>query len=162
MVGPPADRHKPHEDVSPTRSADRSWAHTGRVVEDVHRRAAPRRRWTLPVLGLGVALLFGFVGTHPYSVEAPQTAAPTPEETFGDGLPRVTGARTTGPEGLRLLVSGAYPQVLDAHSGRGSAVPGLRISRDEDARLQRVPAGLVATVGTPSTVRRRTVLLPAA
>jgi hypothetical protein len=108
-----------------------------------------------------VALLFGYVGTHRYPVELPRAPAPTPEETFGDGLPRVTGDPTAGPAGLRLLVSGAFPQVVDAHTGRAVQVPGLRLGRDEGARLQQVPGGLVATIGTPTTVRSRTVLLPA-
>ena len=132
------------------------------MVDEVHRRTARGNRWALPVLGLGVVLLFGYVGTHRYPVEAPRTAAPTPEESFDDGLPRVSGVRTTGPDGLQLLVSGAFPQVVDAHSGSGGPVPGLRLSRDEGARLQLVPGGLVATVGTPTTVRSRSLLLPAA
>lgn len=114
----------------------------------------------MPALGLAVLLLFGYVGTHRYPIEMPR-AAPTPEETFGDGLPRVTGTPATGPTGLRLLVSGAFPQVLDAHTGRSSPVPGLRLGRDEGARLQPVPGGLVVTVATPTTVRSRTLLLPA-
>ncbi|MFL6128378.1 MAG: hypothetical protein ACJ73E_04865 [Mycobacteriales bacterium] len=132
------------------------------MVDEVRPPAAAPGRLALPALGLAVLLLFGYVGTHRYPVEVPRPPVHTPEETFDDGLPRVTGARTAGPEGLRLLVSGPYPQVLDAHSGRGGPVPGLRLSRDEGARLQPVPGGLVATVGTPTTVRQRSVLLPAA
>jgi hypothetical protein len=131
------------------------------VVDEVRRRTAAGRRWTLPALGLAVALLFGYVATHRYPVELPRAAAPTPEETFGDGLPRVTGDPTAGPAGLRLLVSGAFPRVVDAHTGLAVPVPGLRLGPDEGARLQQVPGGLVATVGTPTTVRSRSLLLPA-
>jgi len=131
------------------------------MVDPADRRAVPRRRWVLPALAAAAALLFGYVGTHRYPVEAPRRAAPTPVETFGDGLPRVTGPRGAGPAGLRLLVSGAYPQVLDAHTGRSRPVPGLQLRPDEGARLQIVPGGLVATIGSASTVRPRSVLLPA-
>jgi hypothetical protein len=135
-------------------------AHTGPVVEEARPRAAAGRRWALPALGLAVAVLFGYVGTHRYPVEEPRPAARTPEEVLDDGLPRVTGPRALAPAGLRLLVSGEYPQVVDAHSGRGGPVPGLRLRRDQGARLQVVPGGLVATIGTASTVRFRSVLLP--
>ena len=129
------------------------------MVDEVRDGTAAGRRWTLPALGLAVALLFGYVATHRYPVELPRAAAPTPEETFGDGLPRVTGDPTAGPAGLRLLVGGAFPQVVDAHTGLAVPVPGLQLGRDEGARLQQVPGGLVATVGTPTTVRSRSLLL---
>ncbi len=130
------------------------------MLDEVRTGAAPGRRWGLPVLGLAALLLFGYVGTHRYPVEAPRAAAPTPVETFGDDLPRVTGPRAPGPDGLRLLVSGPYPTVVDVHSGRSRPVPGLRLRPGEGARLQQVPGGLVATVGSATTVRRRTLLLP--
>ena len=133
------------------------------MLDELRRRAAPGGRWGLPTVGLAVLLLFGYVGTHRYPVEDPRAAAaPTPQETFGDGLPRVTGTRGAGPAGLRLLVSGAVPQVLDAHTGRSGPVPGLRLGRYEAARLQLVPGGLVATIGTATTVGPRSVLLATA
>lgn len=145
-----------------------SWvcAHTGPVVDEPAAvRAGPRRRWTLPVLGLAVALLFGYVATHRYPVARPPEPSPVPEllrPPFGDGLPRVTGDRGAGPVGLRLLVSGPYPRVVDAHTGRVSAVPGLRLRPDDRARLQPVPGGMLATIAGQGAVRTRTLLLPTA
>jgi hypothetical protein len=131
------------------------------VLDEVRRDAAPGRRWGLPVLGVVVLLLFGYVGTHRQPVEVPPRAvAPAPEEEpLTDGLPRVTGPRGPAPAGLRLLVSGPDPQVLDAHTGRSGPVPGLELGRYEGARVQVVPGGLVASIGSASTVRPRSVLL---
>ncbi len=130
------------------------------MLDEVSRGTAPGRRWGLPVLGVAVLLLFGYVGTHRQPVEGrPRTVAPTPEEPIGDGLPRVTGPRGIGPAGLRLLVSGPNPQVVDAHSGRSSPVPGLRLGRDEGALVQVVPGALVVSVGSASSVRPKSSLL---
>jgi len=116
------------------------------------------RRWSVPALGLAAAVLFGYVVTHRYHVDEPApppSAAPAPA-----GLPRVTGDRAAGPDGLRVLVSGGHPQVLDTATGRATAVAGLRLAAGERVRLRPVPAGTVATVTAPATSRTRTVLLP--
>jgi hypothetical protein len=116
-----------------------------------------QRRWSVPVLGVAAALLFGYVATHRDPVQRPEppAAAPSP----APGLPRLNGDRIHGPEGLRVLVSGRFPQIIDTSIGHSAPVPGLRLDAGERAALQAVPGGTVATVTTPRTSRERTVLL---
>jgi hypothetical protein len=111
-------------------------------------------------IGLLVAavLLFGYVATHRDPVQPPdppQAAAPTTP-----GLPRVQGTKEFGPAGLRLLVSGQYPQIIDASTGHSGPVPGVRLSAGERASVQVVPAGTVVTETAPGTSRSRTSLVP--
>ena len=114
------------------------------------------RRWWLPVLA--VAGLFGYVVTHRDPIQRPDppaAAGPGAEP----GLPRLTGADTMGPPGLKVLVSGRYPQIIDTSSGHSGPVPGLLLGPGERAALQSVPAGTVAAIAGPRTTSIRTVLL---
>ncbi len=120
-----------------------------------------RRQWSIPALGAAAAILFGYVATHRDPVQRPEPpAAATPSP--GPGLPRLTGRATAGPAGLRVLVSGRYPQIVDLAIGHGGPVPGLELVAGERAALQPVPAGTVAAITSPRVTRIRTVLLPAA
>lgn len=114
------------------------------------------RRWWIPVLA--VAILFGYVATHRDPIQRPDPpAAATPSPA--PGLPRLTGENTAGPAGLRVLVSGRYPQIIDLAIGHGGPVPRLELVAGERAALQAVPAGTVAAITGPGTSRVRTVLL---
>jgi len=114
------------------------------------------RRWWIPVLA--VAILFGYVATHRDPIQRPDppaAAKPSP----APGLPRLTGENTAGPAGLRVLVSGRYPQIIDLAVGHGGPVPGLELVAGQRAALQAVPAGTVAAITGPGTSRVRTVLV---
>jgi hypothetical protein len=114
------------------------------------------RRWAIPVLA--VLVLFGYVVTHRDPIERPDppaAAGPTAEP----GLPRLAGNRMDGPPGLRVLVSGRFPQIVDASNGHSGPVPGLRLGPGERAALQAVPAGTVAAITRPGTSQVRSVLL---
>jgi hypothetical protein len=104
-------------------------------------------------------LLFGYVATHrdPVRRPDPPQAAATPS-----GLPRVIGDRGFGPPGLKLLVTGAHPQIIDTSTGHMSAVPGVRLADGERAAVQIVPAGTIVTEIAPSATRTRTTLVPRA
>jgi hypothetical protein len=96
------------------------------------------------------------VATHRDPVRRPPAAAdPTPS-----GLPRVTGERVRGPHGLKLLVSGQYPQIIDTYRNQSGPVPGVRLDAGERAAVQVVPAGTLYTEVAPSTTRSRTTLVP--
>lgn len=116
-----------------------------------------RRQWSVPALGLAAALLFGYVATHRDPVQRPDppAAAPSPRP----GLPRLTGTEALGPPGLKVLVSGRYPQIIDTSIRHSGPVPGLQLGPGERAALQAVPAGTVAAITGPGTSRIRTVLL---
>lgn len=115
------------------------------------------RRWSVPVLGVAAVLLFGYVVTHRVHVAAP-APVPTPMPT---GLPQLTGDRAAGPAGLLVLVSGGYPQVVDAVTGRSTAVPDLVVAAGDRVRVLAVPAGTVATVTGPGRSRSESVLVGA-
>ena len=95
-----------------------------------------RQRGSVIVLMAAAVLLFGYVATHrdPVRRPDPPQAAATPS-----GLPRVLGDRQFGPPGLKLLVTGAHPQIIDTSTGHMSAVPGVRLADGERA----APVGLV-------------------
>lgn len=118
-----------------------------------------RQRGSVMVLVAAALLLFGYVATHrdPVRRPDPPQAAATPS-----GLPRVIGDREFGPPGLKLLVTGEHPQIIDASTGHVSPVPGVRLSDGERAAVQIVPAGTVVTEIAPSASRTRTTLAPAA
>jgi hypothetical protein len=119
-----------------------------------------RRQWLVPVLGVAAAILFGYVATHRDPVQPPDPPAAAGPRA-GPGLPRLTGERGQGPPGLRVLVSGRYPQIIDTSIAHETPVPGLQLKEGERAALQAVPAGTVAAITSPRTSQVRTVLLRA-
>jgi hypothetical protein len=113
-----------------------------------------RRNWTVPVLGVGAALLVGYALTHRVPVERPDPP-PRPSPTAAAELPGLDGEPATAPEGLRLLVDGRHPQVLDARTGAGAPLPGLSVPDGAQVRLRAVPGGTIADIldsTRPSTV----------
>ena len=114
-----------------------------------------RRNWTGPALGLVAVLLFGYVGTHRFHAPPP----PAPPGPVPVALPRLTGDHGLGPDGLRVLVDGRFPQVLDGRTGRAAPVPGVRLAAGERVALRAVPAGMVASVSPRGAGPTRTVLL---
>ncbi len=118
-----------------------------------------RQRGSVMVLVAAAVLLFGYVATHrdPVRRPDPPRAAATPS-----GLPRVVGDREFGPPGLKLLVTGEHPQIIDASTGHVSPVPGVRLSDGARAAVQIVPAGTVVTEIAPSASRTRTTLVSTA
>jgi hypothetical protein len=116
-----------------------------------------RQRGSVIALVAAAVLLFGYVATHRDPVhrpDPPQSAA-TPS-----GLPRLIGDRAFGPPGLKLLVTGEHPEIIDTSTGRVSPVPGVRLSDGARAAVQIVPAGTVVTEIAPSASRTRTTLVP--
>ncbi|HEY6746849.1 MAG TPA: hypothetical protein VI357_14150 [Mycobacteriales bacterium] len=114
------------------------------------------RRWVIPIIA--AVVLFGYVATHRDPIERPDPPAAA-GPSAGPGLPRLTGTEAFGPPGLKVLVSGRYPQIIDTSIGHSGPVPGLQLAPGERAALLAVPAGTVAAVTGPGTSRIRTVLL---
>jgi hypothetical protein len=115
-----------------------------------------RQRGSVIVLVAAAVLLFGYVATHRDPVRRPDP----PQAATPSGLPRVTGDREFGPPGLKLLVNGEHPQIIDTSTGHVSPVPGVRLSDGERAAVQVVPAGTIVTEIAPSASRTRTTLAP--
>jgi hypothetical protein len=117
-----------------------------------------RQRGSVIVLVVAAVLLFGYVASHrdPVRRPDPPRAAATPSV-----LPRIVGDPEFGPPGLKLLVTGEHPQIIDTSTGRSSPVPGVRLADGERAAVQIVPAGTVVTEIAPSAARTRTTLVPA-
>lgn len=116
------------------------------------------RRWWIPVLA--VAVLFGYVATHRDPIRRPDPPAAAP--SAAPGLPQLTGTPAPGPAGLKVLVSGRYPQIIDTSIAHGAPVPGLRLDAGERADLQPVPAGMLAAISSPRATATRVVMLPTA
>jgi len=115
-----------------------------------------RQRGSVIVLVAAAVLLFGYVATHRDPVRRPDP----PQAATPSRLPRVTGDREFGPPGLKLLVNGEHPQIIDTSTGHVSPVPGVRLSDGERAAVQVVPAGTIVTEIAPSASRTRTTLAP--
>lgn len=111
----------------------------------------------MPALGLAALVLAGYVGTHrmPFAPDTSGSQAPLE-------LPRLDGDRAPGPAGVRLLVGGTYPRVVDAETGRSSALPGVGPGPGRRVALRPVPGGLVATLTGEGLAGSRVTLLPTA
>ncbi|MGI8683358.1 MAG: hypothetical protein ACR2JO_14785 [Mycobacteriales bacterium] len=121
-------------------------------------RAERVRRRRKPPTGLlvlvAIAVLVGiglWHGRAPGPVAGAGVATPSPRPAEGaGGAParyRLEGRRTAGPVGLRLLVGGGDPVVVDAHTGRVAPWRRLRpLAAGNTVALQRLPAATVALV----------------
>jgi hypothetical protein len=108
----------------------------------------PRRR-SVATLVLVAAVLFGYVFSHRYPAPRPQPAPPAlvPVPQFVPPAPRsqLLGSVRAGPPGLRLLVDGTDPRIVDAHTLAVTPVPGLGLRPGQAAQvLQFGPATLAA------------------
>ncbi|HYT09086.1 MAG TPA: hypothetical protein VEL73_00330, partial [Mycobacteriales bacterium] len=100
-------------------------------------------------LVLAAVVLFGYVLSHRQPAVRPQAepAVEVPARQVISPGPRadLSGSVRAGPPGLRLLVDGTDPRIVDAHTLAVTPVPGLRLRPGQAARvLQFGPAGLAA------------------
>jgi hypothetical protein len=102
------------------------------------------------VLALVLALLFGYVATHRYPAQPPPRPAPAPAPPLPGGAavaePYLTGRTGAGPAGLRLLVDGTDPRIVDTHTLRVTPVPGLDLKPGLTAQLLQVSPSMVAAL----------------
>ena len=132
------------------------------MVEGFAASRGSARRWAVPAL-LAAVLLFGYVLTHRYPAAVPPdgSAAIAPEALrppFEIRLPRMAGGRGVGPAGLRAVVGGSEPAVLDLHTGDLEPLSGLDLGTGESASPRPVRGGLVVSLSREG-VSGRTVLL---
>jgi hypothetical protein len=114
-------------------------------------------RWPSRLALLATAgLLFGYAATHRYPAPASRPAA-TPA---GSDLPAPgSGTRVgRGPPGLRLLVGGPSPHLVDAATGESAALDVPAVGPHAPARLVRAGRGVLAFVppsspGTAASAR---------
>lgn len=134
----------------------------------------PRRRWTTPLAAVLVAAVAAVLavrsggdGTDPgpqarQSLSVVLRPAPIPYRTGPDAPPaayRLDGDPGRGPAGLKLLVGGRHPGVLDTGTGRLTSLVGLLDRpRDQVAFVAR-PGATVALVSNPERLRPRVRLL---
>jgi hypothetical protein len=95
------------------------------------------------------AMLLGYVLSHRHPVARPHAAPPVavtvPEFVPPDPGPQLFGSVRAGPAGLRLLVDGTDPRIVDAHTLAVTPVPGLRLRPGQAAQVRQVgPAALAA------------------
>jgi hypothetical protein len=115
------------------------------------RSGGPVPRWAWIAAGVAVLLLV-YVVTHRYPATdtAPGLAA-TPSQAVPTAgvpteLPLLSGTRGFGPAGLRLLISGDSPTVIDTHTAHRDAVPGVPTGGRSFTQMVPTSAGIVATV----------------
>ena len=112
----PGDGERRPRRPSPVRPPGRWW------------RPAPR----VALLGL-LALLLGYAVSHrpaPDAARADRKPAASPGPAQPPAEPWLAGHRAAGPAGLRLLVAGANPRVVDAATGAATPPPGVRLVPD--------------------------------
>jgi hypothetical protein len=152
MVVPPARADKP-----PARSYGNGFdRHTGNVTDEIAGGAGgPLRLRSRAALVLVAAVLFGYAVTHRVAPVHPPAVASTPPvsvQQFVSPVPRadLSGRVRAGPAGLRVLVDGTDPRIVDAHSLTVTPVPGLRLASGQAADLVQLgPAGIAALVSLP-------------
>jgi hypothetical protein len=108
-------------------------------------------------------LLFGYVLTHrfPAAPSPPDAQRAAVDDFQPDPYPRISGRPGQAPAGLRLLVSGDHPGLLDVRAGRHTDLPGLAgvLPPNGWAWLRPAPGGVLATLGRFGALALRTVLL---
>ncbi len=130
---------------------DGSGARPGGATDEIVGGGGPRRR-SGAVLFLVAAVLAGYAVSHRgHPPSRPQASPPVPAPVLVRQAmrarpgPELSGSVTVGPAGLRVLVDGIEPRIVDAHSLDVTPVPGLRLPKGQAARvLQLGPAGLAA------------------
>jgi len=116
--------------------------------EIVGRVGAPPRRWSRAALVATAAVLFGYVVTHRYP--SPPTDAPAPQPPPASrsllAEPHLVGRTGPGPAGLRLLVDGTDPRIIDAHTLAVTPVPGLNLRPGSTAQLLMTGSSVIAAL----------------
>lgn len=122
----------------------------------------PRRRprWLVPVAGvlLAAVLTVLAVPSVPTRTVAPvptPTGPPPPEAVY-----LLDGTPSAGPAGVRLLLGGLDPGVLDVGNGRLTPLAGLRTTSNEVVKLRRGRGFTVAFVHTGGDEFARAFVLP--
>jgi hypothetical protein len=107
----------------------------------------PPRRLGLVVFAV-LAVLFGYVLAHRPALPPPRadgSASASPWKAQPPA-PWVGGRRSSGPAGLRLLVSGANPRVVDAATAAATPPPGIRLVPDAGVTAFPVGRSTIAVV----------------
>jgi hypothetical protein len=116
---------------------------------------SPRPRTAAAVV-IVAALLVGYVVTHRHPASRPAaapspgatpTAAPVPRAAprlSAEGGPDLLGRVGAGPAGVRLLVGGTDPRIVDAHTLSVTPVPGLRLPPGLPAQVLQYGSDTVA------------------
>jgi hypothetical protein len=96
-----------------------------------------------------LALLLGYTVTHRPSlgpqVSPPRVVPPGPAQLLVS--PWLGGRASTGPAGLRLLVGGANPRVVDAATGTATLPPGIQLAPGTGISAFPVGRSRIAVVG---------------
>jgi hypothetical protein len=124
----------------------------------------PPRRGRLVLIAVA-ALLFGYVTTHRYPSPEPRPIAAGTPDGWDEAAPG-SGTRVgRGPPGLRLLVGGPAPKLVDTATGQSTRLDVPAAGPRAPARLVRVGDGLLAFVpssspGSSAPVRLAYLLRP--
>jgi hypothetical protein len=125
----------------------------------------PRRRWTTPLAGALVAVVAGYLALHAdggTATDRPRAAEPTPSAPAPTGPSptpatfRLDGDPGVGPAGVRILVGGRRPAVLDAGTGRLDPLP-VPTGPADVAELDHAGGTTTAVLHNPNRLRSRAV-----
>ena len=121
----------------------------------------PRRRWTTPLAGVLAAVVAAYLALHAGggTVKDPRAAEPTPSPTGLTPAPatyRLRGDPGPGPAGVRILVGGRRPAVLDAGTGRLAPLP-IHIGPVDVAELDHAGGTTTVVLHNPYRLRSRAV-----
>lgn len=124
----------------------------------------PRRRWTTPLAGALAAAVAAYLALHAGggTVKDPRAAEPTPSAPTPTGPTpapatyRLHGYPGPGPAGVRILVGGRRPAVLDAGTGRLAPLP-IHIGPVDVAELDHAGGTTTVVLHNPYRLRSRAV-----
>jgi hypothetical protein len=135
-------------------------------------RQRGRRRWTGVLAGGLVAATAAYLAVHsggggtdpPRSAGLDIQVRPPPNPQRTGPLPpqavyRLDGDPGVGPAGVRMLVGGRQPGVLDAHTGRLTPLP-VTTSIGDVAELDRAGGTTTVVVHNRNRLRSRAALIP--
>jgi hypothetical protein len=153
---PPAGGRRPRPEKAPQFGArggvePAAGLHTGTVTEQIVGGAGRTpRRGSRAALVVAAAVLFGYVVTHRYPPppSPPPPAAPAQPVRASQTEPVLVGRTGPGPAGLRLLVDGTDPRIIDAHTLSVMPVPGLNLRLGSTAQLLQLGRSGIAALAT--------------
>ena len=136
--------------------------------------SGPRRRWTTPLAGVLVAAAAAYLAVHtgggtgtdrpPAAQRSLDVRVRPPPNPFRTGPPPPTaryqldGVPGVGPAGVRMLVGGRDPGVLDAGTGRLAALPIRKVLGDV-AELDHAGGTTTVLLHNANRLRARAVAL---